>query len=204
MLTRSRMIVVLLFILAFGAGLSVAKVFDRSKPQPPQRGPSWLSAELNLTPQQRQAMLSIWDNLNNAGFDEGDRRRELGRQRNEAIRRLIPEDQQHLLAQINEEYARQMGELSSQRRQRFDEAMEKTKAVLTPQQREKYEEILQRRQEERRRDRPDRGGPGMGPMGPERGGPDRGPRPDRPRRGGPADSPGGEATPTPPATQPAV
>jgi len=202
MFSRSRMIVLLLFILAFGAGLSVAQVFDRSKPQPAERGPSWLSSELNLTAAQRQNMLNIWDNVNRSGFDEGERRREIGRQRSEAIRKLIPEDQQHLLDQINEEYARQMGELSNQRRQRFEEAMEKTRAVLTPQQLQKYDVILQRRQEERRRDRMERGGPGMGG---ERGGPpDRGPRPDRPRRGGPMDGGDREAPLTPPATQPAV
>jgi len=178
MLTRSRMIVVLLFILAFGAGLSVARVMDHRRPEPPERGPSWLAGELNLSPEQRQSMLTIWGGLNNANSEDGDRRRELVRQRNEAIRKLIPEDQQHLLAQINEEHNRQMSELSNQRRRRFEEAVEKTKAMLNADQRQKYERILQRQQEERRR----------------------GGRPDRPRREGQQEVPASQ----PPATQPAV
>lgn len=156
MMTRSRMIVLLLFVLAFGAGLSVARVVDQGRPTRPERGPSWLAGELNLSADQRQSMLTIWGSLNNTNSEDSERRRELARQRNEAIRKLIPEDQQHLLTQINEEHNRQMGELSSQRRRRFEEAVEKTKAMLNAEQRQKYERILQRQQEERRRGRPDR------------------------------------------------
>lgn len=163
MFTRSRIILLLLFILTFGAGLSAGKLFDRH-PAPPHRGPSWLSGELNLTPEQRKTILDIWNNVNQSRYEEWDRRRDLGRQRTEAIRKLVPQESQTLLEQINENYTQQLNELSAQRRQSFEDAMEKTKAVLTDEQRQKYEEILTRRSSERRR------GPGRGDRdrGPDR------------------------------------
>lgn len=169
MFTRSRIILLLLFILAFGAGWTVGKLVEH-RPQPPHHGPSWLSGELNLTPEQRKTMMDIWNSVNQSRYDEWDRRRELGRQRTEAIRQLVPQESQALLEQINENYNQQLGELSAQRRQRFEEAMEKTRAVLSDQQRKKYEEILARREGERRRGtgRPERSERTERDRGPER------------------------------------
>ena len=149
-MTRWRIIVVLLFIIAFGAGLSVGKLSHQPASSPSQRGPSWLSQELGLTPEQRQSMLDIWDKVNHSGFDESSLRRDLQKQRSDAIAQLVPQDKQAQLKQINDDYSKRSAELSSQRHQRFMDAIEKTKAVLKPDQRKKYEEILAQRDKERR------------------------------------------------------
>lgn len=154
-MTRSRIIVVLLFIVAFGAGLSVGKVW-RHPPGPSQhRGPSWLSDELRLSPEQRKAMLDIWDKVNHSGFDEAATRQSFRKQRGEAIAALVPQDKQDQLKEINDNYSKNVKELSSKRHQRFVDAIEKTKAVLNAEQRTKYEAILAKRESRRRR-----GGPG--------------------------------------------
>lgn len=158
-MTRSRIIVVLLFIVAFGAGLSVAKVLHRA-PAPNDRGPSMLSRELNLTQKQSDEMFAIWDNIYKTGSDERTERRDLSRKRSEAIAALIPEDKQEELAHINEDYNRLMQDLMTQGRERYAQAVEETKSILTNVQRKKYEEILARRDQQRRgRGITDRGGP---------------------------------------------
>lgn len=170
-MTRSRIIVVILFIVAFGAGLSVAKVFHR-EPAPSERGPSMLSRELNLTEKQREEMFTIWENIYKTGSDERSERRDLSRKRSDAIAALIPQKKQEELARINEDYNRSMQELMTQGRERYKQAVEETKSILTNDQRKKYEEILARRDQQRR----GRGGQERGSsdrMGGERGGPDR-------------------------------
>lgn len=169
-MTRSRIIVVLLFIVAFGAGLSVGKVLHRP-PAPQDRGPSWLSHELNLTDQQREEMLAIWDNVYKTGSDERTSRRELSKQRSDAVANLISEDKKEELARINDQYNLQVKDLMAQGRDRYMKAVEATKTILTATQREKYEELLAKREEQRRsRGGSDRGGSGRG--GPGRGGSD--------------------------------
>lgn len=195
-MTRSRIIVVLLFIVAFGAGLSVAKVFHR-EPAANDRGPSMLSRELNLTEKQREEMFTIWDNIYKTGSDERTERRELSRKRSESIAALIPADKQEELTRINDDYNRLMQELMTQGRERYTQAVEETKSILTNDQRKKYEEILARREQQRR------GRGGADRNGAERGSSDRG-EPDRSSNRRPSGKPAPVTQPSQPTTQPTV
>lgn len=150
-MTRSRIIVVLLFLVAFGAGLSVGKVFSHQPHMPSERGPSWLSSELNLTEPQREQMLAIWGNIYKAGSDERNERRALSKQKNDAIANLIPEAQKAELAKISDDYDQQIDSLMSRGKERYEQAIKETKKILTQEQRQKYEEILSRREQQRRR-----------------------------------------------------
>lgn len=177
-MTRLRMIVLLLFVVAFGAGLTAGRLWSKQHAPPPHsRGPSGLAAELGLSDEQREKMIAIWDQVNHSGFDEWRQRRELQRQRNDAIAALVPAEQHAQLETINENYSQQVSDLFARRRERFAQAVEETKAILNDQQRVKYEAILARREQERRdRGRPDRGDR------PERS--ERSDRPDRAQRDG--------------------
>jgi Spy/CpxP family protein refolding chaperone len=96
-------------------------------------------------------MLKIWGGLGRPNWqEEGDRRKSIQKQRDEAIRQLVPLEKQAELDKITEGYTRQMAEMAEQRHQAFAAAVEKTKAILTPEQRKKYDEVLARKSEGRR------------------------------------------------------
>ncbi|NJL31714.1 MAG: hypothetical protein HC898_08820 [Phycisphaerales bacterium] len=159
---KTRIMIGLVFMVAFAAGVSSALLARQfAEPAPRPRGP-WMTAELKLTPEQEKQMQEIWGTLGRSGgHEESENRRALQKQRDDSIKALIPAERQADLEKLLEDYQRQMNELSQQRKQRFEAAVEKTKAMLTPEQREKFESILARRP-----DGPRRGGPhGPGSMG---------------------------------------
>lgn len=161
-MTRTRVIVLVVFVAAFAAGVATGLVLRPAHPRPPERGPSWLVAELSLTPAQQEEMLKIWGNVGRSGWqEENEKRQALQKQRDEAIRNLVPKAAQAEFDKANETYAKRSAELGELRRQRFDAAVAKTKAILTDEQRAKYETILARRAEGRGEGR--RFGPGPGP-----------------------------------------
>jgi Spy/CpxP family protein refolding chaperone len=182
---KTRLTLGLMFVAAFVAGISVGMFIEQKPPVEPGGGPmpgmgpggqtpgggggpggrgaSWLTATLGLNPDQEQQVLKIWSGLERySRQEEGEKRKVLQKERDEAIKALVPAEKQAELEKVHEKYNQQTTDLSDQRRKAFEEAVEKTKAILTKEQREKYEEILARRM----------GGPG-GPGGPggRRGGP---------------------------------
>lgn len=160
-MTRMQLTIAMLFLMAFAAGAAVALSWRPSADPPPRRG-SWLERELNLTPQQQQEMQIIWGEVGRENWQEdAERRRALARERDEAIRNLIPPERHAELEVALETYADQMAELSAQRRRAFELAVERTKAILTAEQRQKYEQSLTRRPEGGRPPGPrrDRSGP---------------------------------------------
>ena len=150
-MTKTRVMLIMLFVVAFAAGVSSALVAREWKVPPKQHGSSWLSNELSLNEVQREEMIKIWSGVGRGNWqEEGEKRRALQKQRDEAIRALVPEEQQAELTQIYDNYSKQTAELSEQRRKAFDAAVERTKSILTPEQRSKYEAVLARRAEGRR------------------------------------------------------
>jgi len=143
------MMVCVCFVLAFAAGACAGVLVHRSA-SGSRRG-SLLSRELRLTEEQQGQMRQIWSEVMRAeGEQPGQRGHELRRERDEAIRALLTEEQTRQYAQLMEEYARKSDELSQKRRELYEKAVEKTKQILTEQQRRKYEELLGRRVSGRR------------------------------------------------------
>jgi Spy/CpxP family protein refolding chaperone len=199
----TKLIVMLGFLMAFGAGLMTGL---RSQPQqqqirataPPPPAPttgsagttrpfgprgdrgSFLTRELSLTPDQQEQMKQIWSPMARSGPREQDeRRRQYRNERDEAIANLIRTEDLKAYNTILEEFQAKLTALDDEFRKSYDAAVEKTKAILTTEQRAKYEEILKRVGPGG--DRPPHGGPG-GPGGPDHGPPDHAGGPDR--RGG--------------------
>lgn len=144
-MNRMRLTIAVLFVVAFAAGVAVGLTVRQWDEQPQRRG-SWLGRELDLTESQRREMAEIWSAVGRDTWRQDmDRRRALQRQRDQAIQALVPAEQQEELQRVLDEYSSAMAELSRARRQAFDDAVEKTKAILTPEQREKYESFLARR-----------------------------------------------------------
>lgn len=160
-MNRARLTIVVVFVTAFAAGVGVGLAVRRPPPPAglPGRGPSWMATELGLTAAQHEEMIKIWAGVGRSSWhEEGEKRQALQRQRDEAIRKLLPAESQEEFDRVHAAYARQVAEMADQRRQRFDSAVTRSKAILAPEQRTKYEAILSRRAEGRDGRRPGPGG----------------------------------------------
>jgi hypothetical protein len=153
------MLIASLFLIALGTGIVVGMGVSRS-PKAKERG-SWLSEELNLTPDQSEKMKSIWSDISRpgGGFE---RRRQMQRERDEAVQALLTEEQKAAYTTIVDKYNLQMAELNHEREQAFLAAVESTKEILNDAQRAKYDELLRRGFRGGRGDGPGRGSDGFG------------------------------------------
>jgi Spy/CpxP family protein refolding chaperone len=157
----TRLVVLLGFAVSFSAGLMVGLISDHgpSKPddKPPRDRSSWLAEQLKLTPEQIRQMQEIWsETARRGGREQGDRRQQLRRQRDEAIAALVPESRRQDYERILAEYAAANEAIENEWRGSFDRAVARTKEILTPEQRERYEQLLSRQGWD---------GPGSGPRG---------------------------------------
>jgi hypothetical protein len=160
----TKFVVIIGFLVAFAAGLILgieSRQTSSGATSPPttqpRRGPGgWLPSELNLTLQQQEQMKQIWSEVAKHGRGEQeDRRKQLRAERDDAIASLIRPEDKEKYDQVRKNYSDQMAAMDKEMRARFDEAVKKTKEILTPDQRTKYDEILNRHQS----DRGPRGGP---------------------------------------------
>jgi len=163
---KAILIVSFLVTLAAGvaAGLAIANLYHRP------HGPSWLTTELNLTPEQQDQMHKIWSEVMGSGTPQrGEQREALRQERDKAIVALLSQEQRARYDAILKDYAAKEATLSEQRKQAFEEAVRRTKEILTPEQATKYEELMQKQRE--RGFGPSHGGHRGGPSGPPPGPP---------------------------------
>jgi Spy/CpxP family protein refolding chaperone len=151
----AKVIVIIGFIVSFAAGLIVGigtrqtSIASPAATRPSDRG-SWLTSELNLSPTQRDELKKIWSETASHGWrDQEDRRRQLRREREEAIAALVKADDKARLEAISKNYSDQLAAMEHESRTAFQDAVKRTKEVLTAEQRTKYEELLQRHQWDR-------------------------------------------------------
>ena len=158
----TKLVVIVGFLVSFAAGVMVGISAQRrsmidatsagATTRPSSRG-GWIASELNLSPQQQEQLKQIWSEAAGQGRgDHDDRRRQLRRERDEGIAALIHEEDQARYDAVMKNYTDQLDAMDAQVKERFADAVRRTKEVLTPQQREKYEEILKRRSWGRDRD----------------------------------------------------
>ena len=151
----TKIVVIVGFLVAFAAGVMVGSLEARQRVDAgaqattmpstrPSRG-GWLTSELGLTSEQREAMDKIWSEMAGRGRGEQEeRRRQCRRERDEAIAALIPPQDKARLDQIVAEYTEKLAALDRESRAAFHGAVERTKQLLTSEQRTKYEQLLQR------------------------------------------------------------
>ena len=145
-MTKTKLIVVASFLVVFVAGALLGVLLGRLV-RHPRQGFS-LSRELNLTAEQRDKMQEIWSNaMGPAGHDYGERRREFQKERDDAVKALLNDEQKLRYEELMQEYARKMTVLSEERKKPFEQAQALMKQMLTPPQLKKYEDLLKRRTE---------------------------------------------------------
>ncbi|MEO6435024.1 MAG: hypothetical protein ABIP55_04590 [Tepidisphaeraceae bacterium] len=177
----TRVAVIVCFLTAFVAGLLVGRqtrqvaITTGSSPsstQPADRSPrggpaGWLVRELNLDGVQQKDLEKIWSQTARMGGREReDRRRQLRRERDEAIAALVRPEDYGKYDQILKQYFDQTDAIDREMKTSFDAAVEKTRLILTSEQRAKYEELLKRHQP------PDHDGRGSKDRGSKAGGRD--------------------------------
>ena len=178
-MSKSLLILIACFCLALAAGAAVGIVLDRFALRPHRRPP--IVERLDLTAKQSEQMRAIWAPLSGPARWQGERekREELRNKRDKAIRDLLNKEQSAKYGEVMKAYTQAATALEAEGRKAIDEAVEKTKTILTPEQRKTYEQIMK----EGPRFAGRRGGPGR--RAPEFGGPP----PGGPEKGGPQAEP---------------
>ena len=143
-MTKTRVMMLVAVVVVFCAGVAVGLLASPSPRE--RRGGSWLTNELDLTPQQRAKMRQIWAEPDPAASmrQQSERRRAIEQARDQALRALLSEDQKVQHDRILQEHEQQLAQLGEERRKWFQERMELTKAILTEAQRRRYDELMER------------------------------------------------------------
>lgn len=157
---KAKILLIVSLVCVFAAGLALGFLLARWPRE--GRGRDWLEKRLDLSAEQRTQMREIWSEVargdGRSGWEE---MRELRRQQEQALMDLLTEEQRAEYERLEQEFERKMAEMSEQRRQAFERAVERTKQILTPAQRKKYEELLRHMRPDGRRNGR-RGGPPFG------------------------------------------
>jgi len=187
---KTKVILVTAFLLVFAAGLVVGRM-SREVRLRAERPDSAVARELGLTAQQREQMRKIWEGMRPLMKQHREARLAARKHREQRVRSLLNEDQLQGYERIDREYQQELKRLDAERRAAFEQAQEKTRAILTPQQQKKFRAFR-----DRFRGGPGRRGPRHGPP-PDHNGRHRKDR-DREPPPPPAPSPTGNHTPKTP------
>ncbi len=139
-----------IFVVALGAGLLAGHSFfparGRMMPPPPPDGErSVLKYELGLSDEQAEKMKGIWSEwIKTGGSRHGDARRTVQKEREDAVVALLTPEQKKEYEKIAVKYNERMNQLGKERDAAFQQAVEKTKAILNDKQREKYEVLMKK------------------------------------------------------------
>jgi Spy/CpxP family protein refolding chaperone len=146
MINKTNVTLLLAFAFVFGAGAVIGIARQSGVPSGRTHG-SWLSKELNLTPEQHKQMKAIWSEVmsNNPNRDSWDQRKLLQKQRDQAVQSLLNSDQKLKYDEINKQYEDQVAALNQSCKKAFEDATAKTRGILTPEQVELYDQFLKRR-----------------------------------------------------------
>ncbi len=174
-MTKIRIAVILGFALAFAAGASVGVLASwpgEATASRPGHGPD-LAAQLGLTSKQRTEMHAIWSEFVTGRDKEfRDRKRALWQEKDEAVEGLLTDEQRLEYDAICADCDGRMRDMDEKWQKVIQQAVERTKAILTPEQVKKYDEFRASRQTRRpRKGGDDSRGPSrfsQGGRGPER------------------------------------
>jgi hypothetical protein len=104
-----------------------------------------LADELGLSTEQSDRMRAIWQSVREQVDDCFVRAQAVQKQRDRAIFDILTDEQKAKFAAAQKEYDNDVAALKSRRESAFNEAVQRTKAILTDAQKQRYDEILQSR-----------------------------------------------------------
>ena len=161
-MTKAKLILIIAFVVTLAAGVVAGFTLRMWSHRPHRpfvgegpRGPGAAAPhnrfpDLTLTEEQDAKMKEIWDAvMRESRENQGKQHQAFQKQRDEAIRAILTEEQKVKYDEVLKDYAGKMAELGKAREKAFQEAVEKTKLILNAEQRKKYEEWLKNWREER-------------------------------------------------------
>lgn len=148
----TRLFVVIGFLVAFGAGWMSAYTWRpaaHNGPEPQHRSGggrgSWLAQQLELSPEQQKQMDQIWSEVGGRGRREDPaKRNELRKTRDASISALIRSEDRAAYDKVLSDYTAKIEAMETEWKKAFQQAVERTKEILTPAQRTKYEQLMSR------------------------------------------------------------
>lgn len=142
---RSKFILVLTIVLVFAAGVVVGQIWahlpvTKAMPTPPQPDgkPSW-AKDLGLSAEQQKQMDQIWGDTRQKIGDTFERRRNIDKQRDEAVQNLLDVQQKPTYEKIQNEHRQQRGELDKERATLVKQAEERSRALLSDEQKKRWD-----------------------------------------------------------------
>jgi hypothetical protein len=126
------------FGLMFFAGLTVGRWNKAAAPAHENR--PWLSQQLNLSKLQEQQMKKIWSEAASAQ-SAARQLHDADRQRDEAVRSMLSDDQRAQLESIIQEHDARIGTVQKDREKAIRDAEDRTRTILSDEQRKKFDEI---------------------------------------------------------------
>lgn len=144
-MSKTKIILLLAFVLAIGAGVAVGVLSARTLPAAAPQRDSWLAQELELTAEQQDSMQSIWnDLLRNRGREYAEQWKNLQQERDVAMRGLLSSDQKQAADRIDQQFAEKARLLWKQAEAEFTAASAKSRQMLNESQKVKYDALLTR------------------------------------------------------------
>lgn len=153
---RTRVILIICYVIVFGAGVGVAMLTNESPTDPkPQEERSRFAEELGLTEEQSESVKKVWSDARERSRERDwrEEKAQLREQREQAVAELLGESKHADYLAIREQFDEQSRALDEERHAIFKEAREKMMALMTPEQREKLEEMEKNRRSSHRRGR---------------------------------------------------
>ncbi len=137
-------------VLALGAGVFAGMAVSHlpaktSDPALVGTDHSPLTDELNLTPQQRDQMRSIWEGVRLTTHSALDSAQLIQAERDKDIVGLLTDEQKLKYAAIVKRTNDEFAALSAKRDAAFREGVEKTRKILTEEQRARYDDLIRER-----------------------------------------------------------
>ena len=150
--SKQAFLIVGMFIVGLGSGVMLGmgfshKTVDGASPGAVQgqdpRGR--LARELGLSDEQQKQQKAIWDVLGEFMQKHDETRRQIDRDRDEAVAALFSPEQKSAYEKILDTQAKQKDELNKERDAAVSKAHDDFKVLLTEDQKAKYEEMLKSR-----------------------------------------------------------
>ena len=141
---KATVALVLAYVLALAAGTTSGVLAERLRSSPSSTAAP-LAVQLQLSPDQCEQMRAVWQDVSDRVDDCYHQAETLEHQRDQALVNLLTDEQKTKFAATDKIFAAKYAELSDRRQAAFQEAILKTKALLTPAQQVKYQEIVSQR-----------------------------------------------------------
>jgi hypothetical protein len=139
----SKFILLLTIILVLGAGVVVGRLWAKLPlvPTPPDKHPSWVAKELDLTAEQQQQMDAIWSETRQKMGNTFEQRRSLDRQRDQEVADLLSTDPKMKAAydKIMTDARQQRSDLDKVREKLVKDAEERSRALLSEDQKKRWD-----------------------------------------------------------------